>query len=603
MRPRFFICAIAVAAVCAWIACSAEDPAAPTGDKDPPGMATVTGWDKYHVVILFDEAVRRETTDNPDNYSIGNQHGVQAVMLEDTLRSIGVIAAALHPDNRTVTLTTDSLASTNYSLIVGGISDTAGNRMKKRFEWVFRGNNAPDTTPPDVAYQMPPSGATGVSTGTTVAIGFTEPVRLLDFTRGLHVSGEGAQMVSIRSDDFVNFVCELERLQPDTRYTVSLAGIHDRNGNAMPDQQWTFDTEKNNDTTPPRLVSTIPPNLAVNVGQKAIISFSFSEPMDPFSVRVRPPIDFDTRNWTNGNRKLVYTGTWAAQTQYTLQIRPAEMRDPNGNTGKLSTLIFSTGSALATGGLSGSITGDANSAEANNPAGGLVFAGPLSPNDIFTSVVTEVAPGGAYTMPHVRAKSYFPFYIMDSNNDHLYQPNFGDAVGIYGVNIWESDLPQAVDVHASVISGIDFVIRDPSAVYGLLPYSGPEAGPMYVGLFATENFDPATSIPVLSALADAGGVWDYAINSLVTPITPGTYYLAAFLDANQSGLFEYGVEPFGVYGGATPIAVDLSHGNDAPKTSFELDDPVVPPAGSAVRWPVTRPSRLKPFLDAMDALN
>jgi hypothetical protein len=601
MRPALYIFAILAVAALTWIACSEDDPVGTTGDMDPPGLATVTGWDKYHVVILFDEPVARETTDDPANYTIGTHHGVRAVMLEDSLRAIDVRAAALHPDNRTVTLTTDSLSSNNYSLIVGGISDTHGNRMRKRFEWVFRGNDAADTTPPEVAYQIPQSGATGVSTGTLVAVGFTEPVALLDVTSGLDVTGNGVQMVSIRSDDFLNYVCDLEPLQPNTHYTVSLVGIHDRSGNAMPDKTWSFDTEKTNDTTPPRLVATNPDHLAVDVTATGIVSFTFSEPMDPFSVRVRPPFDFSTRRWANGYKKLIYEGPWAPQTQYTLQIRPAEMRDPNGNTGKLCTLTFTTGSTITSGGFSGTITGDPNSADANNPQGGLVFAGPLSAYDIFTSVVTQVGQGGAYTIPHLPAKTYFPFYIMDSNHDRLYQPGFGDAIGIYGVNLLESDPPQAVTVSSTVISGINFKIHDPSAIYGELAYGGRYGGFMYVGLFATENFDPATSTPVLSVLADAPGLWDYVINSLETPIPPGTYYVAAFLDTNENHAFDYGLDPLGVYGGDAPIAVDLSHGKDASNANFELKDPVTPANGSSVSWHITVPSRrLKPFLDAVD---
>jgi len=601
MRLALHICIIAAIAALAWIACSEDDPAAPTGDIDPPGLATVTGWDKYHVVILFDETVARETADDPANYSIGTHHGMRAAMLDDSLRTINVSAASLHADNRTVTLTTDSLSNNNYSIIVDGISDARGNRMKKRFEWVFRGNDASDTTPPEVTFQIPQSGAAGVSTGTLLAVGFTEPVALLDVTRGLDVTGDGVQMISIRSDDLLHFVCDLEPLQPNAHYTVALAGIHDLSGNAMPDRTWTFDTEKDNDTTAPRVVSVTPPNHAVDVSANAIVSFTFSEPVDPFSLRVRPPFDFATKRWANGYRKLIYEGPWAPGTQYTLQIRPIEMKDPNGNTGKLFTLTFSTASTLEPGGFSGTITGDPNSADANNPRGGLVFAGPLSANDIFTSVVTEVGPGGAYTVPHLRTKSYFPFYIMDSNHDHLYQPGLGDAIGIYGVNLLESDLPQTVDVNSTVISGIDFKIHDPSAIYGLLEYHGNSGGQMFVGLFATENFDPATSAPVLSVLADAPGVWDYAINSLEIPVPPGTYYVAAFLDANDSHRFEYGFDPLGVYGGASPIAVDLSHGKDAPSANFELKDPVAPGSGSSVPWHIKVPSsRLKPFLDAVD---
>ncbi len=598
MRRSLLILAVVAALIPG--ACSERDPGgADPGDTLPPSVISVQAWDITHVVLTFDERVTRESADNPEHYTVGYAGNGIAFEREDTLN--GVLDASLHSDNRTVTLTTDSLAVGDFGLIVNGVSDVYGNALTMKVGRIFDGTTNHDVTPPEVAYQIPAPGAVSVPTGTFVSIGFTEAVRPASVIGGLHVTGEGARLVSISYDDLLHYTCDLELLEPNTQYTVALTGVQDLAGNTLPETSWIFDTAKTLDTTAPRVVSSTPSNFAVNVGTSTSLTITFSEPMDPNSVKLRPPIDVTTKQWTNGWRKLVCTATWDPNTQYTVQIRPAEMRDLAGNTGKLFTLTFSTGAALATGGLAGTIQGDINSVEASNPAGGLVFAGPMSPFDLFTSVVATVAANGSYTIPRLPAQSYFPFYVVDSNGDHLYQPNFGDAIGIYGVNIWESDVPQLVDVRTSVIGGINFKIHDPSAVYGLLAYNGRYGGVMYVGLFATGNFDPATSVPVVSTAADAGGIWDYLINSLVSPIAPGNYYVAAFLDANQSNAFEYGIDPLGVYGGATPIAVDLSHGRDAPATSFELTDPVAPVAGRSVQWPVKAPSsRLKPFLDALD---
>jgi hypothetical protein len=56
-----------------------------------------------------------------------------------------------------------------------------------------------------------------------------------------------------------------------------------------------------------------------------------------------------------------------------------------------------------------------------------------------------------------------------------------------------------------------------------------------------------------------------------------------------------------VYGGDSPIAVDVSQGRDAPNTSFVLNDPVVPAGVRGVAWPATpaRGGRVRAFLDAM----
>jgi hypothetical protein len=147
------------------------------------------------------------------------------------------------------------------------------------------------------------------------------------------------------------------------------------------------------------------------------------------------------------------------------------------------------------------------------------------------------------------------------------------------------------------------VIHDPSAVYGLLTYEGILEGQKYVGLFATEGFDPATSVPVFAMEASWDGAWDYVINTLdVGAIPDDEYYVAAFLDYSGDGLFNPGFDPCGVYGGASPIAVNLSNGRDAPNTSFVLADPVPAAHRRAVAWPIPAQSpRMRSFLDALVA--
>ncbi len=598
-RPFHIIAAVAALAL---VACSQHDPeGAGPADDMPPSVTIVQAWDINHVVVVFDERVTRESAGNPAYYTVGYAgNGITA--LADSISPNGVKAASLHDDDRTVTLTTDSLSVADWGLIVNGVSDVHGNKIAMKVGRIFDGTDVDDVTPPEVVHQLPAVGATDVPTGTFVSVEFSEPVRAPTLIRGLDVIGEGARLVSIRYDDLLRYTCELDLLEPSREYTVALAGIQDLVGNQMPDVNWTFNTQKIRDITAPSVSSTTPRHLAVNVGTGTPLTISFSEPMNPNAVKLRPPVDFTSKRWSNGYRRLTCETTWESQTQYTVQIRPAEMRDLAGNAGRLFTLTFSTGAALESGGFAGTITGDPNSSVASNPGGGLVFAGPLSPYDLYTSVVTTVADNGTYTLPRLPAQPYYPFYVMDSNGDGLYQPNYGDAIGIYGVNIWESDLARTVDVADATISGINFKIQDPSAVYGLFSYDGIHDGTVYVGLFATDGFDPMTSVPVLSITAEWNGTWDYIINSLVTPVPPGSYYVAAFMDADRSGSFSPGSDPIGVYGGASPIAVDLTHGNDAPNTSFTLRDPVAAADAAAVRWPVTvRSSRLQPYLAADQA--
>ena len=610
MRPSLCIRATVAVAALAVLACSEHDPAGPpSGDHTPPSIASVVGWDVNHIVVYFDERVTRQTAEDPANYHIaeytppGGPRTTGAAVLAPS----NVYAAALHSDNRTVTLTTIDMQDGTYALAVTGVSDVSGNYVVKADNHPFDGTGESDTTPPEVVYQSPAPGAVGVSTGGFVLIEFSEAVKVNTLISGLDVTGgDGVRMVSIAYEDQLHYACDLDFLKANTLYSVSITGVRDTAGNQMPDVQWTFQTEETYDVKSPAVVSSTPANRAVRVATDTNLSFTFSEPMDPYSVKLRPPVDFDAKHWSNGFRTVTYQTTWRPETQYTVQIRPGEMRDAAGNAGaQLFTLTFSTGGVLATGSLAGKIAGDPNSAKADDPTGGLVFAGVQSAYDLYTSVVGMVGATDSYEIPRLAEGTYFPFYVMDSNGDRLFQPNYGDAIGIYGVTDWEANQPAAtVYVGSALVGAVDFRIFDPSAVYGLISYDGPRDGPMYVGLFATDGFDPLTSVPVLENIAEWNGTWAYIINSLVNgPVPDGEYYVAAYMDADRNAFFDPANDPMGVYGGATPIAVDLSHGNDAPGASIVLKDPVPGANATAVRWPLARRSdRLKPYLDALDHL-
>lgn len=610
MNPRLCIRATAAVLALAVIACGEHDPAGPPpGDHKPPSVVSVVGWDVNHVVVLFDERVTRQTAEDPANYHLGEYSppGGPRTSGAAALAPTDVYAVALHDDNRTATLTTVDMQDLTYALTVTGVSDPSGNYITGTAEQPFDGTGKSDTTPPAVVYQSPAPGAVGVSTGGFVLIEFSEAVKVNTLISGLRITGgNGVRLVSIGYDDQLHYACDLDFLEANTTYSVSIAGVRDLAGNPMPDAQWTFETEKTYDVKAPSVVSSIPARDAVNVATDTNLSLTFSEPMDPYSVKLRPSVEFDAKHWSNGFRTVTYQTTWRPGTRYTVQVRPGEMRDAAGNAGvQLFTLTFSTGQDLATGSLLGKITGDPNSARAADPTGGLVFAGVQSAYDLYTSVVGMVGATNSYEIPRLAEGEYFPFYVMDSNGDHLFQPNYGDAIGIYGVTNWDANQPPAtVYVGRAPVSNVSFRIFDPSAVYGLISYDGLRSGAMYVGLFATDGFDPMTSVPVVTNIAEWNGTWDYIINSLVNgPIPNGTYYVAAYLDADRNGVFDPANDPMGVYGGATPVAVELSHGKDAPGASIVLKDPVLAANANAVRWPLARRSdRLKPYLDALDHL-
>jgi hypothetical protein len=101
-----------------------------------------------------------------------------------------------------------------------------------------------------VVAEFPRDGARGVSTRTDVFVAFNESVRGVDEDSFTLERSFGAEVPAFvfrqRASD--RYILEPRfRLRPHTRYTVNLEGgrsfgIHDRAGNALFDERWSFRT-------------------------------------------------------------------------------------------------------------------------------------------------------------------------------------------------------------------------------------------------------------------------------------------------------------------------------------------------------------------------
>jgi hypothetical protein len=597
MLPRPAFRTILVVVPFALTACGEHAPDGPgPDDQTPPGIIAVVAWDSTHVEVAFDEELTRWTAENPANYRFTSYSPrATSASPREAVAISEVRLASLHEDLRTVTLTTAALQSESLRILVTGVSDTHGNRIVKTSEYIFEGTDAADTTPPELAYRLPAPGARGISTRTFITVGFSEAVQYETVSRGLRVHGDGARLSFIRHEDPLHFTGAVDSLQPEASCTVVLTGIRDLAGNLMPETQWSFHTQASDDVTAPTVISSQPANHSLHVDVRADLSLTFSEPMDPYSVILRPRVASLHTQWSYGGRRVTFDTEWLPGRQYTVQIRPGEMSDQAGNVNAdLFTLVFSTAEALESGSFSGRITGDPRSARANDPTGGLVFAG-ATPDDLYASVVAMVGASDAYEVSHLPDGIYYPFCVIDSDGNRMYQPRFGDAIGVYGIPDWFSPGdPRAVEVTGGRITGVDFGVYDPTAVFGLVAYAGLATGPTRVGLFRSDGFDPLASAPVVAVTAQWDGQWDYMINTLDTgPIPDDHYYVMAFIDTNADGAFDPSSDPMGFHGGATPIAIDLSHGRDAAALDLVLHDPVAMTAGR-IPWPdAPRSSRLR----------
>ena len=161
------------------------------------------------------------------------------------------------------------------------------------------GTPAPDTTPPTVSSRTPASGATGVAVGSVVTATFSEALdaatmgtstfELRDGSNALVAAG-----VSYNAAGNTATLTPSAPLLASTTYTVTLRGgatdprIKDVAGNALAaSASWSFTTAAAPapDTTPPTVSSRTPASGATGVAVGSVVTATFSEALDPATVR------------------------------------------------------------------------------------------------------------------------------------------------------------------------------------------------------------------------------------------------------------------------------------------------------------------------------
>ena len=615
MRSRSrWIFPFSLVLVLALAACSDDDNPTDGGtvDETPPSVASVTPVDAGHIDVRFSEAVTRASAENTSNYSI-------VPVVRATASSLGgqtVVAAALSSDGEKVTITTTpDMAGIAYNLNVQNIVDRAGNTMGDPMVKGFTGSTAQDVTAPVLVYRKPAPNSTNQSTTALIELTFSEPIQQSSLEASFGLGGSQGQLpVGITTSDDVHFYVDHPRLQLNSNYDIVIHGVLDIKGNPSSHTAWTFRTTSVADNIPPTLVSSVPANLSTNVDVNAPFTLVFSERIDPgtFTPFFTPEIT-GTKAWSTDLTTLTFTPLTPlpAGTQFELDIFPGDVSDLSGNKNTaLFTVVFSSGPALEAGSISGTISGDPNSSSASSPTGAFVAAAtafPFSGQPFNVFGAASVASNGAYTNQHLRDGTYFPLAIKNTVKDSFVDPYLGDAIGLYGIDYAGGDAsPDSVVIAGgSSTTNVNFKLYDPTAVYGMVTYEGvyiAQSHSIFVGIFETAGFDPATSQPVAGTEAYWPDFPSYVINSLdeaVGPIAPGNYYIGAFLDLNDDGDYQPATEPAGLYqtptpavGGTPPDPVDLSNGKDAPNSDIVLFDPAPGMnATSSVHWKAAPPAK------------
>lgn len=583
---------LAIGLLLALAGCSDDSGPVSGGNPDTtaPAVVSIAPRDMFHVDVAFDEPVTKASVEDPKNYTLVALSSPLTIGVPgDTMR----VTPVLMPDGRTVSITAQpGMYKLMMSLSVHGVSDTHGNRITIPFQDSFHSADVPDQTPPIVLERSPAPGSSDAAIAQPVVIQFSEP--LYEPSLGSPPVSMSMQWDSESGE--VNFVTTTRGarftltprslLKHGEKQTITLHGIRDRSGNIMEDASWIFYTTETVDQTHPTVVSISPHDGATNVDPSSNISIKFSEPIDQlhFSVDI-DPYPMGDKLWSADGKTFTYDPfELVPGQQYIVTVFPGGVSDLSGNmiTG-LTSAVFSTGSAFEDGRLSGVVQGAPGTAAAN-PTGAIAVAGWYEPKAYAT-----VAANDSYALTHLADGQYAVLAFKDTNGDG--DPyGQGDALGAYGADPATGDFEfEIIEItNGAHVSGLDFPLFDPSAVAGTVTWDGGYNDFfIYVGLFAKAGFDISTSHPVAVAVVTLENAGKYVLNNIDSPFEDGDYYVAAFVDANDSGSFEGATDPVTLYGGfATPTTLHLVQGSDALGIDLAVTSPAALNSSVSVTWPL-----------------
>ena len=171
---------------------------------------------------------------------------------------------------------------TNSAPVIVGQKWGGGDQYTGDMDEVSIQTSSAGGAPPTVTTTSPTSGATGVSTSTTVTATFNEPVANANSSTFTLKANGTAVTATVTFDGGTNTAT----LQPSaalaagTTYTATLtSGITDTSGNPLTATSWSFTTAGTPDTTPPTVAGKSPPPSATNVVTSTNVTATFSEPV------------------------------------------------------------------------------------------------------------------------------------------------------------------------------------------------------------------------------------------------------------------------------------------------------------------------------------
>ncbi len=228
------------------------------------------------LVAVFSEAMDVATVDET-TFTLAN--GVDTVLGSVTLTG----ATAMFDPAGTLAFDTEYTAT-----ITATAADLAGNTLLADYVWTFRTAAEVLLVAPRVTLTTPANLAEGVARNTPVTAAFSQPMTPLTAMNSLVVTEEGGDIVpgSLAYDMLTQTVTFVPTglLAPFTEYTARvMTTATNLVGTALAvESTWTFTTEA---VVEPRVIITSPVDLATGVLRDAIVSVTFSEPMNAVTAQ------------------------------------------------------------------------------------------------------------------------------------------------------------------------------------------------------------------------------------------------------------------------------------------------------------------------------
>ena len=170
-----------------------------------------------------------------------------------------------------------------------GVRDTTGAALGQDFVWQFTTGATLDTTAPLITSTINANGANAVPVNAKVGVTFSEAMDPLSLAAPTFTLAQGSNLVpGTTSYSGVSAVfAPTNALAVNTTYTATVSSAaKDLAGNAMAAHYvWSWTTGAALDTTAPTVTGTIQANNAVNVAVNTQAGVTFSEAMNPLSIK------------------------------------------------------------------------------------------------------------------------------------------------------------------------------------------------------------------------------------------------------------------------------------------------------------------------------